>query len=153
MVYSPVNPWTFPVNPNFPWLPDVRFISSITQANPAVVTTTVPHGYSSGYNVRIVLPFPYSGSFGMYQINGQTGIITVLSPNTFSIPINTLHYNAFSVGTTLENAQVIPIGQFTNADLNDSTQVNPVNPNTLAQVPLFQNPGLQAPGACNTSQT
>jgi len=153
MVYSPVNPWTFPVNPNFPWLPDVRFISSITKASAAVVTTTVPHGYSSGYNVRIVFPFPYAGSFGMYQINGQTGTINVLSPTTFSISINTLNYDAFSVGTTLENAQVIPIGQFTNADLNDSTQVNPVNPNTLAQVPLFQSPGLQAPGACNTSQT
>lgn len=153
MVYSPVNQWTFPVNPNFPWLPDVRFISSITQANPAVVTTSAPHGYSSGYNVRIVFPFPYAGSFGMYQINGQTGIITVLSPTTFSISIDTTKYALFTIGTTLEKAQVVPIGQYTNANLNDSTQVNPVNPQNLAQVPLFQSPGLQAPGSCNTSQT
>jgi|SRR5579864_5958761 len=153
MVYSPVNPWTFPSNPNFPWLPDIRFISSITNANPAVVTTTVPHGYSSGFTVRILFPFPNGLSFGMYQINGQVGVINVLSPTTFSISINSLGYNAFVIGTSLESPQVIPIGQITNADLNDSTQVNPVNPQSLVNVPLFQSPGLQAPGACNTSQT
>jgi len=153
VVYSPVNQWTFPVNPNFPWLPDIRFISAITNANPAIVTTTVPHGYSTGYNVRIVFPFPYALAFGMYQINGQTGVINVLTPTTFAIAINTLGYNAFVLGTVLEQAQVVPIGQYTNADLNDSTQVNPVNPQSLVNVPLFQSPGLQAPGACNTSQT
>lgn len=153
MVYSPVNQWTFPVNPNFPWTPDTAFISSITQANPATVTTSNPHGYSSGYTVRVFFPFPYGLSFGMYQINGQTGVINVLSPTTFSISINSTNFNPFVLGTTLEQAQIIPIGQYTNANLNDSTQVNPVNPNTLVNVPLFQNPGLQAAGACSTSQT
>ena len=153
MVYSPVNEWTFPVNPNFPWLPDLRFISSISQSNPAVITTTAPHGYSSGYTVRVVFPFPYALRFGMYQINGQTGVIDVLSPTTFSISINSLGFDPFVVGTALEQAQVVPIGQYSNANLNDSTQVNPANPNTLAQVPLFQSPGLQAGGPCSTSQT
>lgn len=153
MVYSPVNPWTFPVNPNFPWIPDTRFISSITKASQAVITTTAPHGYSSGFVVRIVFPFPYALSFGMYQINGQSGVINVLSPNSFSIDINSLGFDPFVLGTTLEKAQVVPIGQFTNANLNNATQVNPVNPNTLEQVVLFQNPGLQAPGPCSTSQT
>jgi hypothetical protein len=153
MVYSPVNQWTFPVNPNFPWTPDISFVSSISQARSAVITTTAPHGYSTGYTVRIFFPFPYALDFGMYQINGQTGVINVLTPTSFSIDINTISYDAFSVGTTLERAQIIPIGQFTNRDLDDSTQVNPVNPNTLDRVPLFQSPGLQAAGPCSTSQT
>jgi|HubBroStandDraft_4_1064222.scaffolds.fasta_scaffold01225_1 hypothetical protein len=153
MVYSPVNAWTFPSNPNFPWLPQIRFITSISQATQAIITTSVPHGYSSGYTVRIVFPFPYALSFGMYQINGQTGVINVLSPTAFSIDIDASNFDPFVVGTTLESAQVVPIGQFTNADLNDSKQVNPVNPYLLVNVSLFQNPGLQAPGACNTSQT
>lgn len=154
MVYSPVNPWTFPVNPNFPWLPDARTITDITQANPAVVTTSNPHGYSTGFNVRIV--FPFSGataSFGMPQINDQIGTITVLSPTTFSININSLNFDPFVIGTTLQNAQVIPIGQYVNINLDDFQQVNPVNPSTLEQVVVFQSPGLQAGGPCSTSQT
>jgi hypothetical protein len=153
MVYSPVNPWTFPVNPSFPWTPDARVITSITKANPCVITTTAPHGYTTGFNVRVVFPFPYSNSFGMYQINGLSGVITVLSPTSFSMPINTLGFDAFVIGTTLENPQVVPIGQFTNTDLDDFTQVNPPNPATLAQVPIFQSSGLQAAGPCSTSQT
>ena len=153
MVYSPVNPWTFPVNPNFPWIYDSTFISSITQGNPCIVTTTAPHGYNTGFNVRVVFPFPYSNSFGMYQINTLSGVITVLSPTSFSMPINTLHFDPFVIGTTLEKPQIIPIGQQANINLNNSTQVNPVNPSSLSNVPLFQQPGLQAGGPCSTSQT
>jgi len=153
MVYSPVNPWTFPPNPNFPWLPAANTIVSITNANPAVITTGTNHGYSTGFNVRVVFPFPYAYLFGMTQINEQSGFITVLSPNSFSIDIDTTLYAPFVIGTSLQTAQVIPIGQESNQNLDDFTQVNPVNPETLVNVPLFQNPGLQAPGACSTSQT
>lgn len=153
MVYSPTNAWTFPVNASFPWLPAANTITSITKANPAIVTTGSDHGYSTGFNVRIVFPFPYAKSFGMIQINEQVGTITVLSSNSFSININTEGYDTFTVGTTLQSAQVIPIGQNTNVDLDDATQVNPMNPATLEDVVVFQNPGLQAPGACSTSQT
>lgn len=153
MVYSPVNPWTFPPNPNFPWLPAVNTITSITQANPAVITTGTDHGYSTGYNVRIVFPFPYVKSFGMIQINEQSGTITVTGSDTFTIDIDTTKYDPFTVGTTLQSAQVIPISQYTNANLDDSTQVNPANPQEGVPVPLFQGQGLQYPGACSTSQT
>jgi hypothetical protein len=153
MVYSPVNAWTFPVNPNFPWRPDIAIITAITNAFPAIITTAQPHGYSSGFNVRVVFPFPYALYFGMDQINEQIGTIQVLSPTTFSISIDTTNYDPFIIGTTLQSPQVIPIGQYTNIELDDSSQVNPSNPQVLSQVPLFQKPGLQAPGACSTSQT
>ena len=153
MVYSPVNPWTFPSNPNFPWLPPANTITAITRANPAVVTTGTAHGYQTGFNIRIVLPFPYALSFGMYQINEAIGTIIVLSPTTFSISIDTRNFNPFVVGTSLQNAQTIPISQYVNGELLDFTQVNPVNPQVLSQVPLFQSPGLQAAGPCSTSQT
>lgn len=153
MVFSPVNPWTFPPNPNFPWLPKANTITSISKAKSAIVTTGTAHGYQTGYNIRIVLPFPYALNFGMFEINDQIGTITVLSPTSFSISIDTRNYDAFSIGTTLQSAQTIPISQYVNGELLDFTQVNPVNPNTLAQVPLFQRAGLQAPGPCSTSQT
>ncbi len=153
MVFSPVNPWTFPVNPNFPWIYDIAVISSITQGFPCIITTSTPHGYSSGFNVRVSFPFPYYNSFGMYQINGLSGLITVLSPTSFSMPINTTDFNPFVIGTTLQSPLIIPSGQQSNTDLNDSQQVNPPNPHRLSDVKLFQNPGLQAAGPCSTSQT
>jgi len=227
MVYSPVNPWTFPSNPNFPWLPQANTIISITQANPAVVTTATNHGYQAGFNIRIFFPFADDLElYGMPEIDGQqTTILQILSPTTFSIAINTLNFNSFTPGNSAitnitqatsavvtvstqnfalrqnvsitgvsgmtqingtfyevigvsgntvtlfvdssgfgaytgggmlvntESVQVLPISQYVNGELLDFTQVNPVNPNSLLNVPLFQRPGLQAPGACNTSQT
>ena len=152
MTYSPVNPWTFPVNPNFPWLPQQKTIASITNANPAVITTTTDHGYSTGFNVRVFFPYTASNVFGMEQIAEQTGTITVLSPTSFSITIDTRGYPAFTQGTR-EKAQVIPISQYQNSNNLDFTQVNPVNPNTLEQVVVFQQSGLQAGGPASTSQT
>ena len=98
MVYSPVNQWTFPVNPSFPWLPKETFISSITQGNPCIVTTTAAHGYSDGLIVRVMYPFTGSNAFGMTEINGLTGAITVLSPTTFSLPINSRGFDPFEAG-------------------------------------------------------
>jgi ubiquitin-activating enzyme E1-like protein len=59
-------------------LPSVA-ISGITQANPAVVTTSVAHGFSSGQQVYI------TGLFGMEDLNSWEYIITVTSPTTFQL--------------------------------------------------------------------
>lgn len=133
---------SFPLNPYFPWLPAVKVISAISNANPAVVTTSTEHGYSSGMFVRIVFPFPYGNSFGMPEINGQSAEITVIDTTSFSMLINSLNYQAFSVGTTLQNPQVIPTGEIATSSVT-SRQVNPTNPHTLSDVRIFQHTGLQ----------
>lgn len=51
----------------------------ITNADPAVVTTAGPHGFSTGDWVFI------DGVVGMTQMNGQTFVIGVLSPTTFEL--------------------------------------------------------------------
>lgn len=224
MVYSPVNPWTFPVNPNFPWTPPSNIISNITKGNPCIITTVSSHGYADGLTVRVSFPYPYSNSFGMYQINNLSGPITVLSPTTFSLPINTINFDSFEAGSSTitnisqaanavvtvttpnffmgqvvlitgvagmtqingaayivigisgstvtlnvdstlftpyssgglmqntQSPQIIPIGALANASITDDfTQVNPVNPQTLQDVVIFQKPGLQAGGPCSPS--
>ena len=57
-------------------------ITSNSQANPSVITTTVPHGYTSG---DIVLIAGVSGSNA--DINGER-TVTVISTTTFSVPID-----------------------------------------------------------------
>ncbi len=61
----------------------VMSITNITNANPAVVTTVLNHGYSNG---QIVTPF---NVLGMYQINGVALTVTVIDEKNFSTGLNT----------------------------------------------------------------
>ena len=56
-------------------------IANITQANPAIVTTTVNHNLTTGQIVRVHVP----PNFGMFQLNNLLLSVTVLSPTTFSL--------------------------------------------------------------------
>ncbi len=62
-------------------LQDNYAISSVTATNPAVITTSTPHGFSTGNTVTI------SGNVGSTpDINGSH-VITVISSTSFSIPV------------------------------------------------------------------
>jgi hypothetical protein len=100
-------PFTAPI-----FQPAMRVISAITQSNPAIVTTTIDHLYKTGTIVRLDLP----KTADMPQINQQFGPITVLSPTTFAIDIDSTNYDAFVYFTgpfppAYQEAQCTPIGQ------------------------------------------
>ena len=65
-------------------------VANFTAANPGVVTTTLNHGYSTGQVVVIagVAPSGYNGSY----------TITVTSPTTFSVGVNTSTFGAYASG-------------------------------------------------------
>lgn len=96
--------------------PDRSVISNITQANPAVVTTTTDHNLSTGQVVRMNVPKDY----GMVELNHQALSVTVLSSNTFSLqysqipPAKNVDSTSFAAFTTPSNpkftAEVLPIG-------------------------------------------
>jgi hypothetical protein len=67
-------------------------VTNITQANPGVVTTNLNHGYTSGQLINI------AGVVGMTAVNNVPLTITVLTPTTFSIGVNTLGYGAYVSG-------------------------------------------------------
>ncbi len=54
-------------------------ITGITQANPAVVTVSAPHGLSTGDEVRI------EGVVGMTEVNDRDFVITVVDADEFSL--------------------------------------------------------------------
>jgi hypothetical protein len=97
-------------------IPAVRDITEITQASPAVITTSFAHGYKSNWWVRLIVP----QGFGMTILNKRKFLITVLSPTTFSIPIDSSGFDAFVIppyglfplsprfGTP---AQAVPVGE------------------------------------------
>ncbi len=98
--------------------PAVRIISDITNANPAVVTTTFAVGqknngnqYVTGMVARLDIPRTY----GMQEANGLFGSITVISTNSFSIDIDTRKFSAFSPPVSPKQfAQVVPIADSDN---------------------------------------
>ncbi len=91
-------------------------ISSITQANPCVVTTSSDHNLTTGQVVRVNVPQNY----GMVQLNHQALSITVLSSTTFSlqskqvppaINVNSTTFTAFTIPSNPSfTAEVLPIG-------------------------------------------
>lgn len=66
-------------------------ITGITKANPAVVTTTDTHGYTTGDEVMIV------AVSGMTEINFETSVITVLTTTTFEL--DTINSSAYTTYT------------------------------------------------------
>lgn len=97
--------------------PAMRIISSITRAANALVTTSFAHDYITGTIVRFVIPFvpPTQDNplgFGMIQINGMTGTITVVDTTSFTVDIDTTTFEPFSVPANVkQQAQVVAIGE------------------------------------------
>lgn len=102
------NPWNLALTSiaNY-FVPNRQTVSAITNANPAVVTTTQNHGYQNGLYVRFFFP----GNYGMVQVANNVYLITVLSPTTFSINVDSTNFDVFGDLTTSQLPQVIPVGE------------------------------------------
>lgn len=87
--------------------PGSKIISAISNANPGIVTTSTNHGYLDGLYVRLNIPI----ADGMQQVNGNVYLITILTPTTFSIGVDTSKFDVFSLSSAVQSAQVIPVGE------------------------------------------
>lgn len=109
------------INFNPIFYPRRRFITVITQAAQAVVTTSVTHQYEVGQQVRFVVPAAY----GMVEINGLTGNIvsvdTTTTVNSFTVDIDSSAFTAFAFPLTaavpFSPAEVVPVGEDTSTAL------------------------------------
>nr|CAB4126358.1 hypothetical protein UFOVP88_22 [uncultured Caudovirales phage] len=103
------------------FVPTASVISNITNANPCLVTTVSPHGYDNNLLVRIF--FPPGNNCGMSQINGMQALLTVASNVSFTLPINSIEFDAFNPAYSLQYPQAIPTGEigytFTDAIMNN----------------------------------
>lgn len=92
--------------------PSMRIITAITTSNPAVITTSFAHNYISGTIVRLDIP----RADGMQEANQFFAPILVLSPTTFSMPLDTTAFTPFSIPVSPPPyvntcAQAVPIGE------------------------------------------
>lgn len=78
-----------PFGANF--IPNLQYISNITQAFPAVVTFTTDHNFIVGEWISFRIPPPN----GMIQLNNQKALIVSITPTTVSINVDTKQFYAF----------------------------------------------------------
>ena len=92
-------------------------VSGISSTNPAVVTTTLNHGYSTGQTVTIagVSPSGFNGTF----------TATVLSEKTFSVPLNATSLTYVSGGVVTPNLRNVTVSINDYPDTYSITFVNP----------------------------
>ncbi len=105
--------------------PAMRIIANITNAQPAVVTTTFAHNYITGMIVRLILPPGY----GMIQANQLFSDITVTGDTTFSINLDTTLFSPFATPITSPNneqfPQSVPFGEVNSSLLASYKNVLP----------------------------
>lgn len=91
------------------FIPAMRIVTAITNAKPAEVTTSFPHGYITGLNNRLYI----QPDFGMPEANLLTSYITVTSDTTFTMDqIDSTNFIAFVVpGTYTTPCQVVNVGE------------------------------------------
>lgn len=112
--------WPNPYPGRADFIPKERIVIAITNDYPALITTSVDHGYLNGNIIRVDIPL----GFGMQEINKQAASMTVLNATQFYINIDTRYYSAFFIPAgTQQVAQCIPIGEnndiIYNATFND----------------------------------
>ena len=89
------------------FVPNRQTVSSITNANPAVVTTSQAHGYSTGLCVRFFFPL----DVGMNILDNQEFPITVIDTTSFSIPFDARNIDSFAIVGSVQTPQVIPVAE------------------------------------------
>jgi len=99
---------------DYRFFPRRRWITNITAAAAAVITTSVAHGYAVGAKITVNLP---DANFGMTQINGLKGTVTAVTANTITTDINSAAFTAFAYPTSaiaatgVTHPTVVPFGE------------------------------------------
>lgn len=89
------------------FVPNRQQVSAITNADPAVVTTTQDHGYETGLCVRFYFPL----DVGMNLLNGEIVKVTKIDDTSFSIGVDTTNFDSFSPVGSSQVPQVIPLAE------------------------------------------
>ena len=94
-------------------LPSTNFVTAITQASQAVVTTSVEHDYVVGQLLHLSVP----SSFGMSEADQKTARVVAVTSYTLTLDLDSTSFTAFafpasgSVPTVRLFATIAPAGQ------------------------------------------
>jgi hypothetical protein len=99
------------VNYNTLFYPRRRYVVNITQANPAQVSTSIPHGMTAGQVIRFEIP----SVSGMVQLNPSPTnnyqpctVVQVIDDYNFTINVDTTSFTAFTWPTIAQQPSSFP---------------------------------------------
>ena len=105
------------IAPDPRFYPRNRYITSITPANPAVVSLSVAHSFIPGEKVRVILPAEFNGGVAS-PLNNALATITAVNYTTNSITLDLSGVGtAFAFPTSViaaggvTFAQIVPVGE------------------------------------------
>jgi|SRR5579885_1841473 len=142
------------VNTNPLFYPRRRYVTKITQATNAQVSTSVAHGLTPGQAVRFNIP----SQSGMTQLNPTNAnnylsatIVTVVDDYNFTINVDTTGFTAFTWPTIAQQPSsfpiVVPFGEDTATALSSATAQVP----SIGGAQIFNtNTGILADSVVNT---
>jgi hypothetical protein len=140
--------------------PRRRYVTNVTQATNAQVSTSIAHGLTPGQEIRFNIPT----QSGMIQLNPQLDnnyfptsssvpviVQTIVDDYTFTININTTGYTAFTWPTIAQQPSsfpiMVPVGEDTATALSSNSAQVP----TIGGVQIFNtNTGILADSTVNT---
>lgn len=138
------------VNTDPLYYPRRRYVSNITRALNAQVSTTVAHGLTVGQEVRFNIP-PQSGMVQLNQNIIAASIVSVVDDYNFTINVDTSAYTAFTWPTIAQMPSsfptVTPVGEDTALSLSSPVAQTPV----VGGVQIYNtNSGILADSTVNT---
>ncbi len=78
-----------PFGANF--IPNLQYITNITQASPAVVTFSADHNFTLGEWISFRIP----PANGMIQLNNEKALVIAIAPTTVTIAVDSLQFYPF----------------------------------------------------------
>lgn len=110
--------------------PRRRFITNITKAVNANVSTSVQHGMTPGQEVRFSIPVLSIAPFGMTQLDGVVAtILTVVDDFNFTINVDTSAFSTFVWPATTQVPSsfpiMVPVGEDTAVSLSTVANQTP----------------------------
>lgn len=126
------------------------------QADQALVTLSVTHGYTVGQVVRFVVPTVTATAFGMTELDGLTGTIIAVgdtnaagSVNTIRVDIDVSGFTAFAFPLTASPrstfAQIVPVGEDTAQALSSNTNILGDSTNNTGYIGIQLQAGTASP--------
>ena len=137
-----------PYDPIF--YPRFRYIVNITAADPAVITTSVQHGYTVGQKFRVNLP---DANFGMTEINKLEATVTAVTASTITTDIDSTGFAAFAFALPADvpftMPTVNPIGIDTGTALLGAVDLLADATRNTAYIGIRLHPGVLSPAGSN----
>lgn len=102
------------------YLPTRFVISAISLGPTTTVTTSLPHNYVIGQEIRLVIP----NGYGSTQLNGISGLVIIIPSTTqVTLDISSIGVDPFIAASLSQQPQILAIGDVNTGKINANGRI------------------------------